>query len=144
MSKKELCRDKKLGKFGGVCAGVAQYFGIEIWLVRILTVSAVLLTANPFIVFVYIAAWFILDDKKVKSPPVNEKNVMSNQSLKGYVNSEYESVAVKSKVWQAGLPPRQALLDIKQRFDGIELKVQKLEKYVTSNEFQLNRELNNL
>ena len=32
---KELYRDTRNGKIGGVCAGIAQYFGIEPWIVRI-------------------------------------------------------------------------------------------------------------
>ena len=31
----ELTRDPDKGKISGVCAGVAEYFGIELWLVRI-------------------------------------------------------------------------------------------------------------
>ena len=33
--RKTLFRDPKNGKLGGVCAGLAEYFGVEIWLMRI-------------------------------------------------------------------------------------------------------------
>lgn len=152
MKNRELCRNKQRGKIGGVCAGLADYFGIEVWLVRIAVVSAVLLMANPFIIFIYIAAWFILDDKSKlvvsnKSDTVSTESPARNkQNLKGHVNQSQgvETVSVKSKVWQAGLPPRQAFLDIKQRYERIESDLQRLEKYVTSSEFQLSREINRL
>ena len=58
----ELYRNTSQGKLAGVCAGIADYFGWETWLVRILVVSGVLLGMGWFIV-IYIAAWFILDKK---------------------------------------------------------------------------------
>ena len=56
-----LYRDPKNGKIAGVCAGIADYFNLETWLVRILTVTAFFLLAGPFILVTYVAAWFILD-----------------------------------------------------------------------------------
>jgi len=41
--KRELLRDDANGKIAGVCAGIADYFGWELWLVRIITVSAIFL-----------------------------------------------------------------------------------------------------
>ena len=35
-----LYRDTENGRIAGVCAGIAEYFKIETWLVRILTVTA--------------------------------------------------------------------------------------------------------
>ncbi|MEZ8138402.1 PspC domain-containing protein, partial [Vibrio splendidus] len=40
---RELYRDPINGKLSGVCAGLANYFGLEVWLVRILVISAALL-----------------------------------------------------------------------------------------------------
>jgi phage shock protein C len=157
---KELYRLKRKGKIAGVCAGIAEYFGIEAWLVRIITVTAFLLLAGPFILVGYVALWFILEDKSDRALHAN------NNGYKGYTNSRRHSadgqssyagkgfrnntsdnqdrVEVKCKVWQSGLPPRQAFMDIKQRYQSVENKLRKLESYVTSKEFQLNRELNRL
>ena len=158
----ELFRDKSRGRIAGVCAGIAEYFGIEIWLVRILTVTAFLLLAGPFVIVAYVAAWFILDEK---SKVLNERseqtghkghayssgsahsNASGTYSGKGYRNSHVDpdsKVEVKSRVWQAGQPPRQAFMDIKQRYNAVEEKLRKLESYVTSKEFELNREISRL
>ena len=158
MSRGELNRNKAKGKIGGVCAGIAEYFGIETWLVRILTVTAFLLAAGPFVLVAYVAAWFILDDKsssKKQDDHTHKGYVPSGRvdteggqyTGKGFKNEHahgHEKVAVKSKVWQAGAPPRKALLDIKQRYANTEDKLRRLESYVTSKEFQLNREINRL
>ena len=54
----ELYRNPHEGKIAGVCAGIADYFGWETWLVRILVVSGVLF-GMPFLILGYVAGWFI-------------------------------------------------------------------------------------
>jgi phage shock protein C len=148
-----LHRDPNKGKIAGVCAGIAEYFGMEIWLVRILTLTGFFLLAPPFFFVGYIAAWFILEKKPrglSSKPSVDEFTPRSSYSEhrgKGWHNvseQESEKVVVKSKVWQAGEPPKQAFMDIKQRFAKNESRLRKMETYVTSSEFQLNRELSKL
>jgi phage shock protein C len=148
-----LYRDPSKGKIAGVCAGLAEYFGIELWLVRILTLTGFFLLAPPFFFVGYIAAWFILEKKPrgMASRARSEESVhatnMRKSNGKGWHNTfedEPEKVVVKSKVWQAGEPPKQAFSDIKQRFEKNEDRLRKMECYVTSSEFQLNRELSKL
>ncbi len=148
---KQLQRDPEHGKIAGVCAGLAEYFGIETWLVRIAVVAATLLLAGPFVPVFYIAAWFIMD-KKVAGQKAHGSHQHSgftgkNSRGKGWHNElteENRKVEVKSKVWQAGEPPKQAFYDIKQQFVRIEERLRKVETYVTSSEYQLNREINKL
>ncbi len=148
-----LQRDPSKGKIAGVCAGVADYFGLEIWLVRILTLTGFFLLAPPFFFVGYIAAWFILEKKPHGMPnraqgEAQAKSFDGNKSNgKGWHHSneeEPEKVVVKSKIWQAGEPPKQAFFDIKQRFEQNEDRLRKMETYVTSAEFQLNREISKL
>lgn len=154
-SRGELYRNTSQGKLAGVCAGIADYFGWETWLVRILVVSGVLLGMQWFVV-IYIAAWFILDKK-----PANAGNV-SRSGQKGHVGSGQqqtkqtatqhgfdedianESIKVKSRIWQAGEPPKQAFHDIRRKFKTLELELQVIERYVTSPEFTVSREINKL
>jgi phage shock protein C len=148
-----LHRDPNKGKIAGVCAGIAEYFGMEIWLVRILTLTGFFLLAPPFFFVGYIAAWFILEKKprglstKLKHDAFEPTSQYNKSQGKGWHNiseQESEKVIVKSKVWQAGEPPKQAFIDIKQRFTKNEGRLRKMETYVTSSEFQLNRELSKL
>jgi len=147
-----LHRDPSKGKIAGVCAGIAEYFGMEIWLVRILTLTGFFLLGGSFFFIGYIAAWFILEKKPhgVSAKPRDDEFATKNQHNKtqgkGWhnVSEEPEKVVVKSKVWQAGEPPKQAFIDIKQRFAKNETRLRKMETYVTSTEFQLNRELSKL
>lgn len=148
-----LHRDTSKGKIAGVCAGIAEYFGMEIWLVRILTLTGFFLLAPPFFFVGYIAAWFILDKKprgysaKHSNEDFTAGGFHGKSQGKGWHNvddQESEKVVIKSKVWQAGEPPKQAFMDIKQRFANNETRLRKMETYVTSSEFQLNRELSKL
>lgn len=148
-----LHRDPSKGKIAGVCAGIAEYFGMEIWLVRILTLTGFFLLAPPFFFVGYIAAWFILEKKprgmsaNTRDEEIASRATQNRAKGKGWHNvseDDSEKVVVKSKVWQAGEPPKQAFIDIKQRFAKNETRLRKMETYVTSPQFHLNRELNKL
>ncbi|MFT4869776.1 MAG: phage shock protein C [Colwellia sp.] len=140
----ELYRNAEQGKIFGVCAGIADYFGWETWLVRILVVSAVLF-GMPFLILGYFAAWFILDQAPEKSAQVNDSQYTKRpHQRKRQVDVSKESVKVKARIWQAGKPPKQALYDIRRKFGSLEGKVQAMEQYVTSAEFSVSREINKL
>ncbi len=59
--KKKLYRSRKNAIFGGVIAGIVQYFGwsLDISLVRLLFVIITLLT-NGVLIIAYIVAWLII------------------------------------------------------------------------------------
>ena len=44
---KQLYRNPENARIAGVCSGVAEYFGLETWLVRILVVTGFFLLAGP-------------------------------------------------------------------------------------------------
>ncbi|MBD1583913.1 envelope stress response membrane protein PspC [Pseudoalteromonas sp. S16_S37] len=130
-SKRELYRDPKRGKIAGVCAGLSDYFNMELWLVRILFITAVLLSGGPLFVVAYVACWFILDKKPMTHSSYNKEQ-------------DEDPISVKFKVWQKGEPPRQALFDLKERLTRLDTRIQSMETYVTSSEFTVSREINKL
>ncbi|MGO2130595.1 MAG: envelope stress response membrane protein PspC [Pseudoalteromonas prydzensis] len=132
-TKRELLRDPVRGKIAGVCAGLSDYFNMELWLVRIIVVTAVLLAGGPLFVVAYIAAWFILDKKQ---PTNAQAQTQSSQ--------HEDPLEVKFKVWQKGEPPRRALQDLKDRLGRVDTRLQEMERYVTSTEFTVSREINKL
>ena len=139
----ELYRNSSQGKIAGVCAGLADYFGWETWLVRILVVSGVLLGMGWFVV-IYIAAWFILDKKPGALNKKNQQSQYSADFSKTEDNLSTESIKVKSRIWQAGEPPKQAFHDIRHKFKSLERELRQMEHYVTSPEFTVSREINKL
>ena len=148
----ELYRNAEQGKIAGVCAGIADYFGWETWLIRILVVSGVLF-GMPFLILGYIAGWFILDKTPEKMTKNNRESSESHYAKRDHqqgkqgkknVDVSNESIKVKARIWQAGEPPKQALYDIRRKFRSLEGKVQAMEQYVTSAEFTVSREINKL
>lgn len=132
--KKELLRDDRNGKIAGVCAGLADYFGWELWLVRVVALASVLLGFGSFLPVLYFVGWIVLEKKSVAetrkgTPPVPKVE---------------RPVEVKTRIWQRGEAPKQALTHLQQQFDNIEMKLRNMERHVTSSKYQLNREFNRL
>ncbi|MBB1361618.1 MULTISPECIES: envelope stress response membrane protein PspC [unclassified Shewanella] len=123
-----LYRNPKNGKVAGVCSGIADYFNFETWLVRVIAVSIFLLGGTGIVFVVYIALWMILDIK-----PQNLDN-----------KENHKDIEIKKKIWQAGEPAKQALFDVNRQFNGLELRLRRLEEHVTSDNFDLKRQINSL
>lgn len=132
--RKELLRDDRNGKIAGICAGIADYFGWELWLVRVVVLASVLLGFGSFIPVLYLVGWIVLEKKSVAQQ-------RSGEAPRPVVERPVE---VKTRLWQRGEAPRQALSHLKQQFDGLEFRLRDIETYVTSSKFQLQREFNNL
>jgi phage shock protein C len=128
MNKKRLYRDPENAKLGGVCAGIAEYFDIEVWLVRLLVVSAFLFTAGFFVVLAYIVAYFSLDE-------IPEKQQWQQNA--------YKKHKVKKKAWQTGDSAQQILENISIELDEIQKNIEQLENYATSLKYKINREFTN-
>ncbi|MBF8450775.1 envelope stress response membrane protein PspC [Aeromonas dhakensis] len=129
---RNLYRDPQRGKIAGVCAGLAEYFGVETWIVRLLAISGLIFAG--FITFTaYVAAWFLLDKKPVTLYAQEDADF-----------ADFAEVRMKARSWQAGVTPHQALARIGQELDALEPRVQRIEKLVTSKEFTLQREFRNL
>ncbi|NTS77818.1 envelope stress response membrane protein PspC [Catenovulum sp. SM1970] len=130
--KSTLYRDSDDCKIAGVCSGIAHHWGWETWLVRIIALSGLFLSGTLFF-FAYIAAWIILDKKPAESK--------WRQNIKRESSAPLE---IKSKVWQAGSPPRQAFFEVKGAFDELDRRLQRLETHVTSRRFNVAREIDRL
>jgi len=51
---------------GGVCAGLAEYFDVDVSLVRLIFVAITLITALvPMLIF-YVIAWVVIPAKKAE------------------------------------------------------------------------------
>ncbi|PST67761.1 envelope stress response membrane protein PspC [Shewanella algae] len=124
--KRTLYRIPQQRKIAGVCAGVAEYFNLEPWLVRVVAASIFLLGGSGIVVIIYLLLWMILDVK-----PWTTKDT-------------HKDIGVKKKVWQAGEPAKQALRDVSNRFQSLEHRLRALEQHVTSEQFELKRQINNL
>ncbi len=132
--RRELLRDDRNGKIAGVCAGIADYFGWELWLVRVVVLASVLLGFGGILPVLYLVGWIVLE----------KKSVAEQRSGEPVRAAAERPVEVKTRVWQRGEAPPRALNHLKQQFDSIEFRLRDMETYVTSSKFQLHREFNKL
>lgn len=129
MNKRELYRDPQNGKISGVCAGIANYFGAEVWLIRIVVISAALLGGTFLVLLAYVALAFMLE----KQPMTYSENIKSQQEH-----------TLKSKPWQKGQSPDQLLSVLEGDFNKLDAKIRGMEAYITSDAYRVNREFNKL
>ena len=114
-----LCRDKDNAMLAGVCAGLASYFGLNRKGLRlIVAVSTVFFF--PFIVPAYIILAIIL--------PASSECLYQNES--------------QEKFWRGiSMAPTDVFSNLSHRFRELDIRLQKMETYVTSREFEMDREL---
>jgi len=114
-----LYRDRENAMLAGVCAGLASYFGLNRKGLRLITaVSTVFFM--PFIVPAYIILAIVL--------PVKPQNLYQDES--------------QEKFWRdVTMAPSDVFSRLSHRFRELDLRLQKMEAYVTSREFDMDREL---
>ena len=65
---RRLYRSRSERMLGGVCGGIASYFGIDVTLVRLLAVATILLPGPS--VIAYLVAWIIVPEEPwIAAPP---------------------------------------------------------------------------
>lgn len=141
---RRLYRDPGREKIGGVCAGIARYYGMEPWVVRCITVTALLFF--PTIVFpAYWIAYFVLD----KPPGPGGESARSRRRggrrhcKRGNRESrdDYRSPAPELG---PRFSPRYSLRNAQADLREVELRLRRMETHVTSGQYELQRELNKI
>lgn len=110
------------GIIGGVCAGVADYFGVATGLVRLALVLAVIFF-TPLVLVGYLVARLLM--------PVRPTTVYRDEQDEAF----WRGVTIK---------PDNTLASLNQRFRKMEKRVADMEAHVTTNEFELSRQIRNL
>jgi phage shock protein C len=108
--------DKSNGKWMGVCAGIANYTGVDATFVRVAAVVVTLLGAFPWTLIAYVAAGLLAKPK-------------GHRSL-----DEFE----------ASSSPRLSTYEVRSQMRDIDRRMAEVETYVTSQNTQLAREIEEL
>jgi len=119
---RRLYRDKENAVLLGVCAGIADYFGFKVVATRVLTVLAGFF-AVPLIFFVYLGAGFLL--------PAKPQGMFRNEEEEDFWRSVRRD-------------PRSTLHEVRHTFRNLDAKLQRMERYVTSSRFDLDKEFRDL
>jgi phage shock protein C len=120
---RRLYRDPRRGRVFGVCAGVSEYFGFDLTATRVLVVIGALFSF-PIVVVTYVILGVVLPRKSYEG----EGSQAAYDPIQHKVRSE----------------PHDMLSSVRYRFRDLDSRLQRLEKYVTSNRFTLDREFRRL
>jgi phage shock protein C len=116
--------DKRNRKWLGVCAGLADYTGIDVTLVRVGTVLLTLLGGFPWTLVAYLLVNWLVDDKP---------------------REFYEGDREEQKFWQTvRARPGASVRDVRARFRDIDRRIADVEAHVTSHNSALAREIDAL
>jgi phage shock protein C len=119
-SRTRFYRDRRNGKIFGVCAGIADYTGFDVSLVRVAFLAAVCMSGGGVLPFYWIAA--LVTPTK---PRVFER-----------ADSE------EKQFWQGvRASPARAARDIRSRMKDIDRRLADIESYVTTENRSLAREI---
>jgi phage shock protein C len=136
--RRSLYKNPDKAKICGVCAGLSEYFDFESWIVRLIAVSFFLFSGGTAVV-AYFVACFIMEPKPGS---VSNRGCFGNdKSRERPKDSEKRKYRPSVKeVWKKGSAPAEMLSQIESSFENIEQKLQKMESYVTSKKYQLDKE----
>lgn len=122
-SRTRFYRDKRDGKIMGICAGIADYTGFDVSLVRICMIAALFLSSGSIIPVYFIAGWVA---------PVRPREL-------DFADRE------EKQFWQGvRASPARTARDIRSRFRDIDRRLADIESYVTSENRTLAREIEQL
>ena len=128
-----LSRDTENGKLLGVCAGIANYYGLETWVVRLIALTGLVFLTSVTLIGYFVAA-LLMDPSPVRKRRSRERRGRSkhreDRSRTNHRSSE-------EYAWIS----RQRLRDVGAEFDQMELKLRRMEAHVTSGHYELHREL---
>ena len=117
-----LWRDRDRGIIAGVCAGIADYVGVEPVVVRLVTVLGLIFFFPPTIV-----AYIILAVALRPKPPAL------------YASADEETF------WRGvGTAPADTVNSLKRKFADLEARLGYMESQVTSGDFELHRKFRDL
>lgn len=116
-----LFRDKENAVLAGVCAGISEYAGLNRKGVRLVTV--LLMLFPPFFMFIVIS-YVIL----AIALPVKPQDLYENQE--------------QAEFWRGvNNAPSDVFGSMRHRFRELNMRLERMEAYVTSKEFEMDREL---
>lgn len=138
-----LYRNTRAGKVGGVCAGLADHWEVEHWVIRLAAVI-LFLVAGPLVFWAYIAGWILLcrrprqDDYRRQGAVVEE-----DENIEMEYDERHHTYRPR-KMFRYSESPSVRLQKARERLDAAQGRVEDMESYVTSRKYELNNEFSKL
>jgi len=125
---------------GGVCAGMSEFFGFNLRVLRLLAIIA-FICAMPVAVIAYLAAVFLIP---ARSGTGYERTVRPKPERMSRRARRRARKAAKKAASQQEAGPSEAALAVRDKCQTLEKRLADLEKHITSSRYQLDREIRNL
>jgi phage shock protein C len=139
-----LYRNTREGRIAGVCAGLADHWEVENWVVRLLAIVLFLFTGT-LALWAYLAGWILLaprrradDYERWEDPEEDAEEALEMEY------DEYHHDYRPRRMFRYSDSPSQRLQRARERLDVALQRVQDMESYVTSRQFQLNKKFSEL
>ncbi len=139
-----LFRNTRDGKIAGVCAGLADYWDVDNWVVRLLAIAAFLFTGT-LAFWAYIAGWILLAPRR-RGDDYSDWRANSDDADID-MDMEYDERQHDyrpRKMFRYGESASVRLQRARERLDAALRRVEDMESYVTSRQFELNRKISEL
>jgi phage shock protein C len=133
----DLYRNPSESLIGGVCAGLADHWGVATWMVRLAAVALLLFTGS-LAFWGYIIAWMVLSPRPTR---------WEHDSEDTEVTMEYDEdlhTYRKRTVFRYPDSPTDRVRKAQQRLDEALGRVESVGRDVTSRRYDLNREFSKL
>ena len=138
-----LCRDDEHAKIVGVCAGIANYYGVESWVVRCIAVTGLLFFGS--IVFpAYWIMYFVMDSPKREKQEKREQRRQRRRESRTQSRIKSVGEALMSDQMEPVVSPRRNLRHVQADLQEVELRLRRMESHVTSGQYELQRELHKI
>ncbi len=124
---------------GGVCAGLADYFGFNLRVLRFMAIIA-FVVAMPMAVIAYLAVVFLLP---ARSGTGQERAPRPRRKTRRERKCERKQARREARQQEHAVPS-EAAIEVRNKCQSLDKRLAELEKYVTSSRYQLDREIRNL
>jgi len=143
-SPRRLYRDADRAMLGGVCAGLAGYFGLNLRVTRFLVFIAFLM-AMPIAVISYLAAVLLLpaESHHGHDGVVESRCCWGKRRSRRAQRNRDKQRARRSEA-ATSVPAGPTVKDVRERYRSLDRRLAELEKQVTSPRFQLEQEFRKL
>jgi phage shock protein C len=142
-----LYRNTRDGKIAGVCAGLADHWDIAPWVMRLMWVGAFLFTGT-LALWVYLAAWILMAPRpgrwSANGSGYRERDYDYEEAEVELEYDERHHDYRPRKVFRYTDSSTVRLQRAKERLDAALERVKAMESYVTSRQFELNKEFSKL
>jgi len=133
-----LYRNRSEGWIGGVCAGLAAHWDVPNWVVRLAAV-ALLMFSGALAFWLYVIAWVAIAPKASRWSQLPEDKVAIEMEY-----DEDRDTYRRKGVFRYTDAPAERVRKAKERVAKAASRIEAMERYVTSRQYDLNREFSKL